>query len=274
MYQWWVFAHLVGVFGFLAAHGVSMSVSFRLRKERDPARVNEILEASAASSRWMYVFFLVLVIGGIGAATLYHLWAQAWISISSGILVVVFVVMQAVGGPYYRKVRLIARAMAGGSQAVTAEQFEEVLRSRRPNIVTIVGVVGLAAILYLMVLKPTFQSAQPGSPNPPPSASGAGGPVIGETAQQLTFGSTSLSAPAGAAFRIEFDNQAASVGHNISIYTDSSARSRCSSERSSPDRRRSPTGSGRSRPAVLLSVRRPSAADDGHAGREMTRARG
>lgn len=223
LYQWWVFVHLVGVFGFLGAHGVSMSVSFRLRKETDPARVNEMLQSSAASSRWMYGFLMVLLIGGIAAAFKGHLWSTAWIWISIGILVLVTVVMQAVGSPYYRKVRLIARAMSGGSQAVTAEQFGEVLRSRRPNVVTVVGIVGLGAILYLMLFQPTFRSTLPATPTPAPSASGPVGPVIRETAQQLSFGSTRLSAPAGTAIRIEFDNQAPGIEHNVSIYTDSSA---------------------------------------------------
>jgi plastocyanin len=220
VYLWLVFAHLVGVFGFLAAHGASMSASFRLRKERDPARVNEILEASAASTRWMYFFLTLLLLGGIGAAFQAHLWSQAWIWISTVILVVVNAIMQAVGTPYYRKVRLIARAMTGGSQAVTGEQFDEVLRSPRPNIVMVVGVVGLGAILYLMLFKPTLPSA---SVTPLPATSAPAGPVIGETAQQLTFGSTRLSAPAGTAFRVEFENQAPGIKHNISVYADSSA---------------------------------------------------
>jgi plastocyanin len=220
VYLWLVFAHLVGVFGFLAAHGISMSASFRLRKERDPARVNDILEASASSSRWMYVFLVLLLLGGAGAAFQAHLWSQSWIWIATGIFVVVTVFMQAVGSPYYRKVRLIARAMSDGSRAVTGEQFDEVLRSPRPNVVMVVGVLGLGAILYLMLFKPTFSSA---SVTPPPAASAPAGPVIRETAQQLTFGSARLSAPSGTGFRIAFDNQAPGIKHNIAVDADSSA---------------------------------------------------
>ena len=223
-YQWWVFAHLLGVFGFLAAHGVSMTVGFRLRKERDPAKVVELVQLSSSSTRWFYGSFLLVVAGGIGAATDAGLWSQFWVGASVAVLVVVTGVMLSVGKPYYRKVGVVARAKAGGSKAVTEAQFDDLLRSKRSGVMIWVGVLGLAGLLYLMLFKPTLTSAAPTRAPAPAASSSAGGvPTVSETAGQVTFGSTTLQAPANTPFDLVFDNQAPGVAHNVAIYTNSSA---------------------------------------------------
>jgi len=227
-YQWWVFAHLIGVFGLLSAHGVSMVAGLRLRKERDPAKVNDLLQLSSSSTRWFYLSLAVLVVGGAVAAAVAHLWSQFWVWASAVVLVVVTAVMGAVAKPYYRKVGVVARAKAGGSAAVTDEQFAQLLRSKRSDAVILIGVLGLAALLYLMLFKPTFVSATAGTPVAAPSASGpapGGVPSVHESAGALSFSQTTLHAPAGTPFDLVFDNQAPGVDHNVAIYTNSSATS-------------------------------------------------
>ena len=49
MHRWWVLLHIAGAFGFLMAHGVSAYAVLRLRKERDPVRVSQLLEMSSSS---------------------------------------------------------------------------------------------------------------------------------------------------------------------------------------------------------------------------------
>src|SRR5439155_310682 len=129
VYQWWVFVHLIGVFGFLIAHGTSVGVLFRLRNERDPARVNALLQLSSASIQIFYGSLVVLLAGGFIAAFTGHLWATGgWLYAAIAVLVLTSVTMLQMARPYYRRVRLISQAMAGGSKAVTEEQLVDVLR--------------------------------------------------------------------------------------------------------------------------------------------------
>jgi plastocyanin len=217
LYQWWVFVHLVGVLAFLGAHGVSMVVLFRLRSERDPQKVSDLLALSSSSITAFYYGLGVLLLGGIVAGFLGHWWGKAWIWAAIGVLVVVSITMYAMATPYYKRVRFVAGAMASGSQAVTDEQFGEILRDRRPMTIAGIGIVGLLAILYLMVLKPTFgiSTAAGGAPVP----SGA----VEVTAQGLKFDVSTLDAPASASFTLVFHNDDPGVPHNVAIYTDSSA---------------------------------------------------
>jgi plastocyanin len=70
-------------------------------------------------------------------------------------------------------------------------------------------------------------SAPPGSSVPgsaAPSAA-AGGALLNEVASGVQFQSTTLEAPAGQPFQIEFDNQDAGIPHNIEIQDGSGALS-------------------------------------------------
>lgn len=153
-YQWWVFLHIVGVFGFLLAHGVSVGVAFRLRRERDPHRINALLELSGSSIVLFNVSSIVLLIAGVVAGFLGHWWGQGWIWTALGILLATSVAMSVLARPFYKRIRLVAEALASGSQAVTEEQFAAVLRSPRPLVIAGVGFAALLVILWLMVLKP------------------------------------------------------------------------------------------------------------------------
>jgi plastocyanin len=116
-------------------------------------------------------------------------------------------------------VRFITRAFADGSKAVTPEQFDSVLRGRRPVTITWMGFVGLLFILYLMVFKPTL-GLKPGveaEPGPAPS-----GVTLQLSANNSRFSASTLTAPAGERFTITFQNKE-SIPHNVAIYKDSSA---------------------------------------------------
>jgi plastocyanin len=222
VYRWWVFVHLVGVFGFLVAHGVSVSVTFRLRKERDPRRVTELLALSGSSIRAFYASTFVLLLGGAVAGFLGHWWSQGWIWASLVVLVVTSLAMVFMARPFYRRVGFVARSMAGGSKAVSAAQFDTILGSRRPWTIAAIGFVGLLLILYLMLFKPTLGfGSSPASPQPVVTGSPAA--TLRISAKGVAFSTSSLSAPASLRFDIAFANQDPGIPHDVAIYTNPSA---------------------------------------------------
>jgi plastocyanin len=213
VYRWWVFVHVVGVFGFLIAHGVSMYVTFELRTTRDPRRIVSLLELSASSIRAFYWALGVLLLGGVVSAFLGHWWGYAWIWAAIAILVLVSFAMYRIARPYYRRVGLVARAMAGGSTAVGEEQLDLILGGGRPWAIAGIGFVGLLSILYLMMFQPSLGVH-----------TGATGTVKADvtvSAQNLKFSTDTLTVPSGRAFTIEFVNKEA-IPHNVTIYRDSS----------------------------------------------------
>jgi hypothetical protein len=162
MYQFLVFVHLLGVFGFLLAHGVSAAVGISLRKERDLVRIRALLDLSSWSLRAFYVSVLLLLGGGIAAGFVGHWWGEGWIWAALGVLIVMMGAMYGMASPYYNRVRQSVGAqtydqMRKGVEpapALSAQDLEPLLRSARPLLVVVVGAVGLLVILWLMVLKP------------------------------------------------------------------------------------------------------------------------
>jgi plastocyanin/uncharacterized membrane protein len=215
LYQWLVFLHLLGVFGFLISHGVSVAVTFALRKERDPARVQSLLRMSSSSISFFYPSLLLLLGGGIAATFAGHLWGYGWIWASIGLLVLLMAAMYAGARPYYRRLRFVTEALVGGSKAVPPDQYEAALTSGRGVAVAVIGFAGLVVILYLMLFKPTLGM----SPDAAPAAvtSGDSWAEVTISASELAFSATELAAPAGRAFKLVLENKSA-VPHNLSIY--------------------------------------------------------
>jgi plastocyanin len=216
MYEWWVFVHVLGVFGFLASHGVSMGVLVKLRSERDPVRVDELLQLSSRTTALFYGFLLMLLVGGIVAGFMGDWWGHGWIWGGIGTLLIVIIVMYAIASPYYKRVRTITQALVGGSEAVSSEDYEQVLRSGKPVTVMVVGVIGLVVILYFMMFKPSL-GLSPEPEGPAPASAD-----VSISADGLAFDTDSLSVPADRGFSMAFENREA-VPHNVAIYGDESA---------------------------------------------------
>lgn len=154
MYSWWVFLHIAGVFAFLTAHGVSVGVAFKLRRERDPQRILALNELSSSSISLFYAGLGFLLFGGIVAGFMGRWWGQAWIWVSLGTLIATSIAMYVIAHPYYRRVAFVARAMAGGSTAVSEEQLDEILLSHVPFTLAGIGFGAILFILFLMIFKP------------------------------------------------------------------------------------------------------------------------
>lgn len=153
-YTWWVFLHIAGVFGFLIAHGVSVGVAFRLRRERDPQRIMALLDLSNSSVTLLYISLLLLIGGGVVAGFVGDWWGDGWIWVSLGTLILTIVAMYVVASTYYRRLRTVVGAMADGSQAISEERLGEVLAGPRAWVLAAIGFGAILFILYLMLFKP------------------------------------------------------------------------------------------------------------------------
>lgn len=163
-HPWIVYAHILGAFAFAAGHGVSATVAFRLRSERDPARIGTILDLSTSSlsgTSLMSIGFVLLFLSGIAAGFTGEYWGSGWIWLSLGLLVVITGLMTPLGGMHYNKVRAAIgqksprdKSDAPPPDPLPADQLDQLLLSPRPWILAAVGGVGFAMIVALMLLKP------------------------------------------------------------------------------------------------------------------------
>ena len=152
-YGWWKFIHLVGVVGFVAAHGTSMAATVLMRRVHEPQQVSGILQLSAATVSAFYFSTLVLLVGGIGAGVQGRWFEQGWIWVSLGLLVGVGILMFPMARGHFRRIRTVLELMETGT-TVSRDDFVRVLNSGNPVLTAGTGFVAILLIVYLMVLKP------------------------------------------------------------------------------------------------------------------------
>lgn len=148
-----MFIHLVGVVGFVAAHGTSMAATLLMRRIRDPQQVAGILQLSAATVSAFYISTLLLLVGGIAAGIRGQWFTQGWIWVSLGLLIAVGILMFPMARGHFRRVRMVLELMASGT-TVSRDDFSRVLNSGNPILTAGTGFVALLFIVYLMVMKP------------------------------------------------------------------------------------------------------------------------
>lgn len=149
-----MFVHLVGVLGFVGAHGVSMFVLYRIRGERDRGRIVELISFSGATAIPMYVALGVLVAGGIGAGITLKLFDAWWLWTSILILLLSIGLMTGLAKPYFKRIQAASEVRPSGVPRVSDDELAQLLRSGEAHAITATGAIGLLAIAYLMIFKP------------------------------------------------------------------------------------------------------------------------
>ena len=161
MHAWMVFLHVIAVFSFLLAHGVSAAVSFALVRERDTVRIKSLLSLSAQSYPVMYLSLLVLLIFGIVAGFTGKWWGEGWIWVSLVLLIRLRRAMGGLGGAVYGKARKAAGLPYFESgktrppvEPAPVEELLELLAQGKPILIAVIGYIGIALITWLMMFKP------------------------------------------------------------------------------------------------------------------------
>jgi len=163
MYQWLVFAHILGVFGFLLAHGTAAAVTFALRRQREVERVRVLLDLSRGVTMVANVSLLVLLAAGITAGFMGNWWGQGWIWASLGLFILIGVTMTLLGSRPLNRIRQLVHVgnpsrsgtISHASLDTSAEkQLAVLLAATHSWLLTVIGGGGFALILWLMMFKP------------------------------------------------------------------------------------------------------------------------
>jgi hypothetical protein len=155
MYQWWVMLHILGVVGFLTAHGVSMYVLYQVRAvDLDRGRILGLLTFSGSTTVPMYVSLLALLAGGILAGISGQWFSYWWIWLSILVLLLTTAAMYTMAKPYFERLKAACEVRPSGVPRVSDEELRQILQGPTTNLISAIGGAGLAIILYLMVFKP------------------------------------------------------------------------------------------------------------------------
>jgi hypothetical protein len=156
------YIHVLGVFIFLLAHGVSAAVVLRLRRERDPLRVRTLLDFSSWTMGAMSVGAIIWLLSGIFLGFSGNYWAngQYWLWAALAVVVVIIGAMTPLGRFYLNRVRAALGLDPNGpadqpmADHVDTAALEAAIMSGRPLALLVIGLGGIAIVLWLMMFKP------------------------------------------------------------------------------------------------------------------------
>ncbi len=158
LYPWIVVLHAGAVLLFFILHGASMAVAFRLKEERDPARVLALLDLSQRTLIPSTVLLLIGLLAGIVVGFMGDWWGEAWIWISLVLLLLAGFSMTPTAGKPMRELREALGRDPRNPGAVAGEPNVAAMTQRletwNPAISGVLGIVVFLVILYLMIVKP------------------------------------------------------------------------------------------------------------------------
>jgi len=153
-YSWLKFLHVVAVLALLGTHGVSMTVLYAIRRERDRAKIMTMMALSGQATVPMYISIVAVVLFGVLLWNKVYGLGTKWIWVSLVLLIAMVGGMTATAKPYFARVKEACQLRPSGVPRVSDEELVEVLRSSRAYVITAIGVIGTLAILFLMIFKP------------------------------------------------------------------------------------------------------------------------
>lgn len=155
------FIHVAGAFLFVAGHGVSMLVAFRIRQERDAGRLLALLDLSRTALNLAGIGLLVLLVSGIVSGIAGNYFGHIWIWASLVLLVVIGGLMTPLAAIPMANLRLALGQPRRGAKpeepAPVPLPLDEVIamtNTRRPEELVALGGLGFLVILGLMIFKP------------------------------------------------------------------------------------------------------------------------
>jgi Ca2+/Na+ antiporter len=159
--RWLIFLHVLSALTFFLAHGASAAMAFKVRKEKELARIRAMLDLSESTIEIMFLAFLGLLLSGVVLSFLLRIWNKGWVWTSLLLMIFVFIWMVWMNEQAYKTLRkLVGLPYRQGSKEYPAQppaSMEEVtaqLKKLSVKGLVIVGYVIPAIVLWLMIFKP------------------------------------------------------------------------------------------------------------------------
>ena len=158
-----VFIHAGSILLFFIAHGASMAVGFRLKRERDPAGARALLDLSSWAMGWPTAITATIgVLAGIAAGIMGGWFGELWIWLSLVLFVAVAGVMTPLASSRLRAVRAAAGTAPLNPLSRTPPprpepdpaELSRLLDAWNPVPIALIGLSAFLIILWLMLYKP------------------------------------------------------------------------------------------------------------------------
>lgn len=161
LYQWLKFIHVLAGFTFFMGHGVAVALAFRLKHEKDLARVRALFDLSGSMFLLYILSMLVMFLDGIAITFMGGWWSSGWIWASLAVFLIVTGWMFHLGERTYQPLRK-AFGLPYRAKNKEHDPMDPISETERTALITAtnpwlmfwVAYGGFAVIIWLMIMKP------------------------------------------------------------------------------------------------------------------------
>ena len=105
MTRWLTFIHILSALTFFLAHGTSVAMAFKIRKETDIDRIRAMLDLSGSTIMALFISFLLMGLSGLTLPFFFKYWGKGWVWVSIVLTLLIFIWMALINERAYKHLR-------------------------------------------------------------------------------------------------------------------------------------------------------------------------
>ena len=159
--QWLVFIHILSTLTFFLAHGSSVAMAFKIRKETDIERIKAMLDLSGSTVMAVFFSFLAMGLSGLVLPFFFKFWGKGWVWASIVLTLLIFFWMSFFNERAYKRLRklvgmpyMVRNKEFLAEPPASPEEIQAHIQSINVRQLTIIGYGVPVVILWLMTFKP------------------------------------------------------------------------------------------------------------------------
>jgi len=159
--QWLVFIHILASLTFFLAHGTSVAMAFKIRKETDLERIRAMLDLSGSTIMVLFFSFLAMGLSGLVLPFFFKFWGKGWVWTSIVLTSLVFFWMAFFNERAYKPLRklvglpyMVRNKDFPAEPPASPEEIRAHIQSINVHQLAIIGYGIPVVILWLMTFKP------------------------------------------------------------------------------------------------------------------------
>ena len=159
--RWLTYLHILASVTFFLAHGTSVAMAFKIRKETEIERIKAMLDLSGSTIMALFISFLLMGLSGLALPFFYEYWNTGWVWTSIVLTLFIFIWMALINERAYKHLRklvglpyMVRNKEFPPESPASQEEIQAHIQSINVHQLAVFGYGVPAVILWLMTFKP------------------------------------------------------------------------------------------------------------------------
>ena len=159
--RWLTYLHILASVTFFLAHGTSVAMAFKIRKETEVERIKAMLDLSGSTIMAIFISFLLMGLSGLALPFFFQYWGKGWVWTSIALTLFIFIWMALINERAYKHLRklvglpyMVKNKEFPPEPPASEQEIKAHIQSINVHQLAMIGYGVPAVILWLMTFKP------------------------------------------------------------------------------------------------------------------------